>query len=169
MSVRQRLTRNWNYQVGAGVGTIRFLEWSLGEIPSDDSMTWTANGSLNYTKEGHVVSFRARRAVGDQLGIGSLATINAGVTWAWQSARSPWGANAGLSFSRSEYDNALLLSRGIKSDLYSRGISRRLTPSTSLRSDYFYGAYDSPFAGLVTNNSMHRVQMSLVWRPAEQR
>jgi hypothetical protein len=169
ISINQRMSRNWNYQLGAGVGSIRFMETSLAGLPNETSSTWTANGSLNYTKEGHMVSLTANRYIGDQLGTGSLSTSAAGLNWAWQSHRSPWGGTAGLGFSRSNYGSNAILARRISSDLYNAGITRRMTPSTTLRSDYFYGLFDSPYAGLVTNSSLHRVQMSLVWRPAEQR
>jgi hypothetical protein len=92
----------------------------------------------------------------------------ANLMWNWQPRFSPWGATAGLAFSRSDF---LIGSIGkeFASDFYSAGLSRRLTPSTTFRSDYYYGEYISPYSGIASNMSLHRLQLSLVWRPVEQR
>ncbi|MDA0206412.1 MAG: hypothetical protein O3A53_10040 [Acidobacteria bacterium] len=78
-----------------------------------------------------------------------------------------------MAFSRSDVDLDLTsqqqLGRDFASDLYSAGLSRRLTPSTTFRSDYYFGEYVSPFSGVASNISLHRLQMSLVWRPVERR
>ena len=55
------------------------------------------------------------------------------------------------------------------SNLYSAGLSRRLAPSTTFQTDYYYGDYVSPYDGVVSNMAVHRVQLSLIWRPVEQR
>ena len=103
------------------------------------------------------------------MGFGSRTTAQANLNWGWQPRFSPWGANAGMAFSRSDFGVGSPLGRTFSSDLYSAGMSRRMTPSTVFRTDYYYGEYISPFSGVVSNMSLHRLQMSLAWRPAEQR
>jgi hypothetical protein len=44
---------------------------------------------------------------------------------------------------------------------------RRLTPETSLMTEYSYGTFASPFRGVVSDLKRHRVQVSWTWRPAE--
>ncbi len=169
VSLRQRLSRHWNYQVGIGVGAIRYLEGTQIRSAGERATLMTANGRLNYMKEGHVISAYGARRAGDEYGLGSRSTLGAGVNWSWQSRRGPWGGSAGIGITRSDYINGVASGSQLASDLYSAGVSRRLTPSMSWHSDYYYGAYESPYVGVVTNMSVHRVQMSLVWRPAEKR
>jgi hypothetical protein len=111
----------------------------------------------------------ASKRVGDPLGFGSITTVQANLMWGWQPRFSPWGANAGIAFSRSDFGSGPRVNRDFSSDLYSAGVSRRLTPSTSFRADYYYGEYVSPFTGVASNMALHRLQMSLMWRPVEQR
>lgn len=167
VTLQQSISRHWHYEVGGGVGTIRFLE-SPFESRLSDNTTWTASGGLKYINGGHAVGLNASKRVGDQLGLGSQSTATASLMWNWQGRSSkPWGATAGISFSRADFGGALLREYG--STFYNAGISRRLTPSTSFQSDYYYGDYESPFSGVASNMSLHRLQMSLVWRPAEPR
>lgn len=169
VSLRQRLSRHWNYQVGVGVGAIRYLEGTQIRSAGEQATLMTASGRLNYMKEGHVISAYGARRAGDEYGLGSRSTLGAGLNWSWQSRRGPWGGSAGIGITRSDFINGVASGSRLASDLYSAGFSRRLTPSTSWHSDYYYGAYESPYVGVVTNMSVHRVQMSLVWRPAEKR
>lgn len=168
VSLNQMLSRHWSYQVGVGIGTINFDEVST-QGTLTDRVTWTANGSLGYTSGAHSINVSTGKQVGDPMGFGSRSTVHANLMWAWQPRFSPWGANAGIAFSRSDLGVAGQYGRDFSSDLYSAGFSRRLTPSTSFRSDYYYGAYVSPYSGVASNMAVHRMQMSLMWRPVEQR
>jgi len=131
--------------------------------------TWTAHGLLGYTSGAHHINLSAAKQVGDPIGFGSRSTVQANLMWAWQPRFSPWGANAGIAFSRSDGTKGPLLNNDFSTDLYSAGLSRRLTPSTTFRSDYYFGEFVSPYSGIATNMSLHRLQMSLMWRPAEPR
>jgi hypothetical protein len=169
VSVSQMLSRHWSYEIGGGVGTIHFRP--IGRGPQEwNTTTWTANGMLGYAKGAHQVNLAAGKRVGDPYGFGGRSTIQANLMWNWQRRFSPWGATAGVAFSRSDYDpSAELVAQNFATDLYSAGMSRRLTPSTIFRSDYYYGEYLSPFSGIASDMALHRLQMSLVWRPVEQR
>lgn len=168
VSLNQMLSRHWSYQVGVGIGMINFDEVST-QFTLTDTTTWTANGLLGYTSGAHSINLSAGKQVGDPMGYGSRSTMQTNLMWSWQPRFSPWGANAGIAFSRSDLGLRDQVGRNFSSDLYSAGFSRRLTPSTSFRSDYYYGAYVSPYSGVASNMAVHRVQMSLMWRPVEQR
>lgn len=168
VSVSQMLSRHWSYEVGGGVGTIGF---DANNASRDwNTTTWTANGMLGYVRGAHQINLAAGKRVGDPSGFGGRTTTQANLMWNWQPRFSPWGATAGIAFSRSDY-GAFSGPRLQKfaTDLYSAGLSRRLTPSTMFRSDYYYGQYLSPFSGIASNMALHRLQMSLVWRPVEPR
>jgi hypothetical protein len=168
VELTQTLSRHWNYQVAGGIGTIYF-DRSRSAWNIDASTTWTADGLLGYTSGEHHITLSASKRVGDPLGFGSRSTARANLMWAWQPRFSPWGADAGIAFSRTDVGNVPQLRRGFSSDLYSAGLSRRLTPSTTLRSDYYYGDYSSPYSGVTSSITLHRLQMSLMWRPVEGR
>ncbi len=168
VALDQSISRHWHYQVGAGVGMIQF-DQNRSSTALTDTTTWTAHGSLGYTTGAHSVNLSVGKQVGDPMGFGSRTTAQADLMWAWQPRFSPWGATAGIAFSRSDFGSGSQFGRNFSSDLYSAGFSRRLAPSTSFRTDYYYGAYISPYSGIASNISLHRVQMSLVWRPVEQR
>ena len=168
VSLSQALSRHWMYEVGAGVGMIHFDE-SSSRFDLADTTTWTAQALLGYTTGAHQFNLSARRQVGDPMGFGSRSTAQANLMWAYQPRFSPWGANAGIAFSRTDFGAGARFGRGFSSDLYSAGLSRRLTPSTTLRSDYYFGEYVSPYSGVASDMSLHRLQMSLMWRPVEQR
>jgi hypothetical protein len=168
VGLSQTLSRHWSYQLAAGIGTIYFDQnrtaWNIA-----DTTTWTANGLLAYTSGAHQISLSAGRRVGDPSGFGSRSTEQASLMWNWQRRFSPWGVNAGIAFSRTDMGRLGQVIPNFSSDLYSAGFSRRLTPTTMFRSDYYYGEYISPFRGIASDLALHRLQMSLVWRPAESR
>lgn len=171
VSLSQRLSRHWSYEVGGGVGTIRF-DAHNGILQGQNwaTTTWTANGMLGYAKGAHNVNLGASKRVGDPNGFGGRATMQANLTWNWQPRFSPWGATAGIAFSRTDFSaRGSRFGQNFATDLYSAGFSRRLAPSTTFRTDYYYGEYLSPFTGIASNMALHRMQLSLVWRPVEQR
>ncbi len=168
VSLNQMLTRHWSYELGGGVGTIRF-DPNRGS-QAWNTTTWTANGMLGYVKGAHQINLSAGKRVGDPSGFGGRSTMTANLMWNWQPRFSPWGATAGVGFTRSDYGGfSGPRLQNFETDLYSAGLSRRLTPSTMFRSDYYYGQYVSPFSGIASNMALHRLQMSLVWRPVEPR
>jgi hypothetical protein len=169
VSVSQTLSRHWSYELGGGVGTINF-DTPSGRRQDWNTTTWTANGMLGYVKGAHQISLGGGKRVGDPSGFGGRTTTQANLTWNWQPRFSPWGANAGIAFSRVDLGSSVLSApRNFATDLYSAGMSRRLTPSTMFRTDYYYGEYVSPFSGIASNMALHRLQMSLAWRPVEPR
>jgi hypothetical protein len=163
------LSRHWTYQAGAGIGTIDFGESPSSQFRLANRTTWTAHGMLGYTTGPHQISLSASRLVGDSMGFGARSSMQANLTWNWQPRFSPWGTHAGIALSRSDVAISSQEGREFSSDLYSAGLSRRLTPSTTFRTDYYFGEYVSPYSGVASNMSLHRLQMSLAWRPVEQR
>ncbi len=169
-TIQQRLTRSLRYHVGLGVGAV---DWSRAVLVSNQSnlrYTWIANGGFDYTYGAHVFSFDTSRSAGDVIGLGARTTTQAQAQWQWASRRSTWLANAGIGIMRlSQGGGGQLLTRALNSDIYSAGFGRRLSASTLMRTDYYYGRYVSPYQGLFSNAEIQRLQVSLMWRPTERR
>ncbi len=170
-SVSQRLNRSLRYQVGLGIGAVSFSRTLLAATGGQTSATsWTANGGLDYTMGNHVLSLSASRRAGDTFGLGASTTTEGSAGWQWVSARSPWTASASIRVLRlSRAGGETFQAYSLNSDLFSLGLSRRLSPTTYMRTDFYHGRYVSPFDGLFANAQINRLQVSLMWRPAERR
>ena len=169
ISLSQRLSRALRYRVGLGIGAVN-VSRTVYAVDPRMRATWTASGGLSYSLGRHSVSANASRNVGDTLGLGANTSTMAQLQWSWMSLRSPWIASAGFGVMRlRQQGGGVIRTRSLNSDLYSLGVGRRLSPSTLMRTDYYYGRYVSPFEGLFSNAQIHRLQVSLLWRPAERR
>jgi hypothetical protein len=126
---------------------------------------------VRYRYGGHEFESFARRQVGDTLGLSSRTSMNAGISWEWATPRMPWVVSAGASYSRSDLGAVFLDDRSsfYETSLLQGGLSRRLSPTTALMLGYYFGRYSSPFSGLLTGTTIHRVQGTFLWRPAEMR
>lgn len=175
----QTLGRSWSYGANFGIGAVTFgaltddalLDPTFSQFQSviEPRPTWTANGNLSYRVRAHRFSFQGGRSVGDTFGLGSRTSLRGRVGWNWSTRDSLWSANASASYTKS--DSGLLgdLSNSVLTRTIGAGISRRVSPSTALQTTYYFGAFDSPFRGLFVNNSVHRLQASFIWSPAQLR
>jgi hypothetical protein len=81
----------------------------------------------------------------------------------------PWVFSGSAQYTKSEYgfrvfDNT---STSYETTLLEAGLTRRISPSTQFTTGYYFGRYASPFTGLLTGTSVHRVQATFLWRPVE--
>lgn len=174
LSYNQRIGRSWNYGVSFGVGSVdfgdtRFVEFENDLVGLRSQATWTANGNLTYKLRAHSFQVQAGRMVGDGFGLGSQSSIRGGAGWSWTTRDGLWSANASASYTRNNtplvgIENANLIMRSMGA-----GLKRRVSSTTALQTSYYFGEFDSPFRGLFVNNSVHRLQASFLWSPAQLR
>jgi hypothetical protein len=162
-TVRHRLGRNWSVTGGAGVGTVSEPQ-RLEEL--GQRSTWIVKGAADYTGRAHAVRVSASRTAGDTLGLGGRTSQNVSANWRWARPGSEWGL-----YGRAQWYDISIgnVQRGTRGALVGAGLTRRLTRETSFQADYSYQSFQSPFRGVVSNLSGHRIQMSWVWRPAPPR
>jgi hypothetical protein len=164
--VNRRLGRRWSVNAGAGVGTVEGEDPSaaaaLGPSSSRTS-TWIVNGGLNYSGRSHNLGLNGSRSAGDSVGLGATTSHQASANWNWSRPGSAWGLRGQASW----YQMSISGFRGNATGGFaSFGLVRQLTRETSFQANYGYQTFHSPFRGVVSNLSGHRVQMSWVWRPA---
>lgn len=174
--VNRRLSRFWSAQVegGGGYVAVDTLNPQFARAQGGNSRgqaTWVAGGQVNYRYGGHRFGSSIRRSVGDSMGLASMTTLSAGLDWQWTNPRMPWVFNGGATFMRSDWGAQVFdaTSTAFESTLLQGAVTRRLTPTTALTTGYYFGRYDSPLRGLLTGVTVHRVQASFLWRPAESR
>jgi hypothetical protein len=171
--LRRRLSRFWAAEIEGGggyasldpdAGYLGQLTTIRGRVPS-----WTAGGSLQYRYGGHSFDVFGRRQIGDNLGLSSATSMGGGVSWQWTTPRIPWVFSGGASFSRSDWGFSVIgdSSTSFETTLLQAGLSRRLSPTTAFATGYYFGRYESPFTGLLTGSTIHRVQATFLWRPVE--
>lgn len=165
-SVHRRLGRRWSVTGGAGVGTVE------GENPvavsalgpsSQRTSTWIVNGGLNYSGRSHSFGFNGARTAGDAVGLGARTSHNATVHWNWARPGSTWGLQGQGSWYMMTIDGLPQNANGAFGGV---GLVRQLSRETSFQANYSYQSFHSPFRGVVSNLSGHRVQVAWVWRPA---
>ncbi len=165
-SVNRRVGRRWSVNAGAGVGTVS------GENPYDSvtlgpssrrTSTWIVNGGANYSGRHHNFGIHGSRSAGDAVGLGARVSHQAGVNWNWGRPGSPWGLHGQASWYQMSIQGIPGNAQGGFGGL---GLVRRLTRETSFQVDYSYQTFQSPFRGVVSNLSGHRLQMSWMWRPS---
>ena len=175
MFVRRRLSRFWSAEVqgGGGYSSLDVDEGYLGRLTNvrNSIPNWTAGGSLNYRYGGHAFELFGRRQIGDSLGLSSATSVNGGLSWQWTTPRIPWVFSGGASYSRSDWGFSVVgdSSRSYETTLLQAGLSRRISPTTAFSTGYYFGRYESPFTGLLTGSTIHRVQAVFLWRPIEAR
>ena len=172
----QQLTRSWAYQVSVGMGALTRLrrvdtiDGTLSESLGS-SAVWNYGGRLTYSRDTQTFSLSANRGLGGggDLSFGQRQTTNLSANWQWNPLRSAWMVNAGGSYYTGRVDQRIFegtaQQRQFESSLVRGGFGRVLTPSTSLRTEYYFGRYMTPFQGLFSDIVIHRVQASLIWRP----
>ena len=172
----RRFGRSWNVGAGVGMGTVTWdnanptvFGDSLILNQAQPGATWTATGSLGYRWRAHRFQVQASRTAGDTFGLGSRSTVQAGGGWGWSTRDALWSANASASFMKSDFGFANGEIANILTRSMGGGLTRRLSSTTALQTSYYFGEFDSPLRGLFVNNSVHRVQASFVWSPAQLR
>lgn len=172
--LNRRLSRFWSARVEGGAGYVSvdgansfFARAGNG----NGGATWLAGGEVNYRYGGHQFGASLRRSVGDSMGLASMSTVSAGLNWQWTNPRMPWVFSGGASYSRSDWGAQLfdVSSTAFESTLLQGGVTRSLSATTALSTGYYFGRYDSPLRGLLTGVTVHRVQASFLWRPAQMR
>lgn len=176
----RRFGRSWNIGANVGVGAVSWgtvpggaLENSLlaGGLNLNNPMrmTWTAGGNIGYRVRAHRFQFSAGRTAGDNFGLGSQSSMNASGGWSWSTRDSVWSAGASASYIKSMAGFGLSGDNSILTRSIGGSLSRRVTSTTAVQTSYYFGEFSSPFRGLFVNNSIHRVQASFVWSPAQLR
>jgi hypothetical protein len=166
----KRWGRGWSVGVQGGAGTVEGETPGvlLGNAVSQSAMnsSWIAGGTLGYHGRDHSFAISGTRTTGDNLGIGSQSSVSTAAEWTWARPGAPWGVFVGGNL----YKADLL---GGRTTLESRqgraGIVRRAGRYGAVVTEYSYGSVVSPFTGVLSNLSRHRVQVSFVWRPGERR
>lgn len=165
-TLRRRLGRRWTLNLGAGIGTVRTPGLvSNDRLPRVNS-TWIASGGLQYSGRAHNVNVSAARNAGDAVGLGARTSYRAGAQWQWSRPGSKYGLHGRAQLYKMSIDG---LNRGTRGSNVGAGFARQLSQTTSFHADYSYQSFSSPFRGVVSNRSGHRVQASWVWRPGESR
>ena len=166
----KRWGRGWSVGVQGGAGAVEgdVSGVLLGDAVSQSAMkpSWIAGGTLSYRGRDHSFAVSSTRNTGDNLGIGSQSSLSTEAEWTWSRPGAPWGVFVGGNL----YKADLL---GGRTTLESRqgraGLVRRAGRHGSIVTEYGYGSVASPFTGVLSNLSRHRVQVSFVWRPGERR
>jgi hypothetical protein len=174
--VRKKLGRFWTAELEGGAGYVNFDSDNgfLATLRPDalqSRPTWVAGGALQYRYGGHSFDGFAKRQVGDSLGLSSSSTLSTGLNWEWTTPRMPWIFFGSGSHSKSDYGFVVADGSGTayQSSLLQAGLTRRLSSTTAFTTGYYFGRYSSPFRGLLTGATVHRVQASFLWRPVEAR
>jgi hypothetical protein len=163
-TVTKRVGRNWSVNGGAGVGTVTGIDArskSLGTLPRTHS-SWIVNGGLNYSGREHRIGVSGARALGDSVGLGAQVSYTAGAQWQWNRVGTPWGLYGNANW----YKMSLQGFRDTQGTFLGGGLMRQLSRETSFQAEYSYQQFNSPYRGVVSNLSGHRLQMSWMWRPA---
>jgi hypothetical protein len=161
-TITKRLGREWSVNGGAGVGTVRGdRPASLADINSRHT-SWIVNAGLNYSGREHNVSVNGARTLGDTVGLGANVSYNVGASWQFSRIGSPWGLYSRANWYSMSVDGF----RNTQGTYAGAGLVRQLSRETSFQAEYSYQRFDSPFRGVVSNLSGHRLQMSWMWRPA---
>jgi hypothetical protein len=172
-SVSRRLGRNWSVNGGAGVGQVQVaplagIVQGQGATPAAADpfarsvTTWIVNGGVNYGGRSHSFGVTASRTAGDSVGLGATNSQQATAQWSWARPNSHWAIQGQASVYQMSVDPYIGDVRGGFAGL---GLVRRLSRETAIQANYSYQSFQSPFRGVVSNLSGHRVQMSWVWRP----
>jgi hypothetical protein len=174
-SVNRRIGRSWSVNGGAGIGQVEVAPLSSTVlVPGPTSTpvaadpfarsvtTWIVNGGVNYTGRTHSFSVSASRTAGDSVGLGATDSEQATAQWTWARPSSMWGLQGQASIYRMSLD---AVHGNMRGGLAGFGLIRRLSRETAFQANYSYQTFQSPFRGVVSNLSGHRVQMSWVWRP----
>jgi hypothetical protein len=161
-TMSKRIARNWSVNGGAGIGTVRSENFRNVNLPQRTYSSWIVNGGLQYTGRAHSVSVSGSRALGDSVGLGAQVSHNVGAQWQWSVPGTPWGVQSRANWYRMSLDGY----GNAQGTFVGAGLIRQLSRETSLQAEYSYQTFHSPFRGVVSNLSGHRVQMSWMWRPA---
>jgi hypothetical protein len=160
-TLTRRIGRHWSVNGGAGIGTVRGSKIG-GEALARTYSSWIVDGGLHYTGREHRLSVTGSRILGDSVGIGAQVSHRVGADWQWTRVGSPWGV-----YSRADwYQMSLDGLNNTQGTFFGGGLIRQLTRETSFQAEYSYQTFQSPFRGVVSNLSGHRLQMSWMWRPA---
>jgi hypothetical protein len=163
-TVTKRIGRKWSVNGGAGIGTVTGIDArskSLGALPQTNS-SWIVNGGLNYSGREHRLGVTGGRTLGDSVGLGAQVSYTAGAQWQWNRVGTPWGLYGHANW----YKMSLQGFRDTQGTFVGGGLMRQLSRETSFQADYSYQQFNSPYRGVVSNLSGHRLQMSWMWRPA---
>jgi hypothetical protein len=161
-TIGKRLGRNWSVNGGAGIGTVRGVSLNRPDVLPRTYSSWIVSGGLRYSGREHSFGVNGSRSLGDSIGIGATVSYNAGAQWNWNRPGTPWGLYANANWYRFSLDGL----RNTQGEFAGVGLVRQLSRETSFQAQYSYQRFDSPFRGVVSNLSGHRVQMSWIWRPA---
>lgn len=161
-TLSKRIGRNWSVNGGAGIGTVRSENFRNVNLLQRTYSSWIVNGGLQYSGRAHRVTLSGSRALGDSVGIGAQVSHNIGAQWQWSVPGTPWGIQSRANW----YNMSLDGYRDAQGTFVGVGLVRQLSRETSLQAEYSHQTFNSPFRGVVSNLSGHRVQMSWMWRPA---
>jgi hypothetical protein len=166
----KRWGRGWSWGVLGGAGAVEgeVPDLLLGNAVSQGARkpSWIAGGTLGYRGRDHSFAISSTRNTGDNLGIGSQRSVSTEAEWTWSRPGAPWGVFVGGNL----YQADLLGGRtALKSRQGRVGIARRAGRYGSVVTEYSYVSVASPFTGVLSNLSRHRVQVSFIWRPGERR
>jgi hypothetical protein len=162
-TITKRLGRDWSVHGGAGMGTVRGDRpaASLEELTSNHT-SWIVNGGVSYSGREHNFTVNGARTLGDTVGLGANVSYNVGANWQFSRIGSPWGVYGRANWYSLSVDGF----RNTQGTYTGAGLVRQLSRETSFQAEYSYQRFNSPFRGVVSNLSGHRLQMSWMWRPA---
>jgi hypothetical protein len=162
-TITKRLGREWSVHGGAGMGTVHADRpaANLEELQRAHT-SWIVNGGLGYSGREHNVSINGARTLGDTVGLGANVSYNVGANWQFSRIGSPWGLYGRANW----YSMSVEGFRNTQGTYAGAGLVRQLSRETSFQAEYSYQRFNSPFRGVVSNLSGHRLQMSWMWRPA---
>ena len=160
-TVTRRLGRRWSLNGGVGIGTVTGSRVGLEHLARTHS-SWIVNGGLQYAGREHRVNFSGSRMLGDSVGIGAQVSHNVGADWQWSRTGTPWGLYGRGNWYQMSLDDF----HNTQGTFFGGGLIRQLSRETSFQAEYSYQTFNSPFRGVVSNLSGHRLQMSWMWRPA---
>jgi len=161
-TINKRLGRDWSVHGGAGIGTVSGVNLTRPDALTSTHSSWIANGGLSYSGREHRITVNGARTMGDSVGLGARASYNVGANWNWNRVGLPWGLYGRANWYRMSVEGY----RSAQGTLVGGGLMRQLSRETAFQAEYSYQKFDSPFRGVVSNLSGHRLQMSWMWRPA---
>ena len=170
VQLTQQFARRWQLNLDAGMGILggdyearRLANGGLFFGNGDPGALLVGSAQITYQGRAHSISFLAGRQGGGQLG--ERTSNRAGANWSWMRPGSEWGLTSGFNYSQYSLGPV----GTFVTSFSNAGMFRRISPSLTLRTDYLYGQYESPYTGIVSGIKTHRAQVSMTWAPSERR
>jgi hypothetical protein len=158
-SIGRKMGIHWFLRVNGGISYTTMIQQTFGPPPR--SRQFIGGGQLGYRVFAHTFIASYTRSASDTFGIATGAVTSASAAWSWRRPGSSWMFFT--SGSRQQIQNAGYTA--LSGWTGSGGVSRRLGPSISWRTEYAYYMSQGSYLGIATSQAIHSIRVSLAWGP----